>query len=68
MNGKRIDTRDWRHHARHLGTATLIAAAAWLAPLAATAQTTIKFIAWNYQVETVQEFIRQFEAEVGTGA
>ena len=27
------------------------------------AETRLKFIAWNYQVETVQEFIAQFEAE-----
>lgn len=48
--------------ARRLATFVLIAAAC-LTPIAAVAQTTIKLMAWNYQVETVQGFIKQFEAE-----
>jgi hypothetical protein len=44
------------------GSGMPIAVAAGLTPVAALAQTTIKFIAWNFQVETVQEFVKQFEA------
>jgi len=62
MHGKRIGTRAGSL-ARHLGTSLLVAAAGVLMPFAASAQTTIKFMAWNFQVETVQEFIKQFEAE-----
>jgi multiple sugar transport system substrate-binding protein len=61
MHGKPIDSPP-RALARHLATFVLVAAAC-LAPIAALAQTTIKLMAWNYQVETVQEFIKQFEAE-----
>src|SRR5690349_13534810 len=42
---------------------TLVAAIGLLIPLGVSAQTTIKFIAWNFQVETVNEFVKQFEAE-----
>jgi len=63
MNDKPIDTHGGRQLARHVCTYLLIAAASYLGPIPAFAQTTIKFIAWNYQVETVQEFIKQFEAE-----
>src|SRR5262245_20218997 len=34
-----------------------------LSPGQAAGQTRLKFIVWNYQVETVKEFITQFEAE-----
>lgn len=63
MNGNRIDARRGRPLAPRLATCAALAAAVWLAPIAAMAQTTIKFIAWNFQVETVQDFIKQFEAE-----
>ncbi len=63
MNGKSIKAPDMRRLASHFGTYVLIAAAGWLMPIAASAQTTIKFIAWNFQVETVNEFVKQFEAE-----
>ena len=46
-----------------LCSVALIAMVGGFMPVAALAQTTIKFIAWNFQVETVQEFVRQFEAE-----
>jgi len=62
MHGKRLGTRTGSL-ARQLRTSLLVAAAGVLLPLAASAQTTIKFMAWNFQVETVQEFIKQFEAE-----
>jgi multiple sugar transport system substrate-binding protein len=62
-NGTLINARGWRQLALRLGTCGLIAATSWLAPITASAQTTIKFIAWNFQVETVQEFVKQFEAE-----
>ena len=29
----------------------------------AQGETRLKFVVWNYQVETVQEFVKQFEAE-----
>lgn len=55
------------YHARRcitrIGFSMLIVATASLASLPAFAQTTIKFIAWNFQVETVQGFVKQFEAE-----
>ena len=63
MNGKSITAPDRRRLASRLGAVALIAAAAGQAPAAALAQTTIKFIAWNFQVETVNEFVKQFEAE-----
>jgi multiple sugar transport system substrate-binding protein len=47
----------------HLRAVAVVAGLVWLTPLAAMAQTTIKFMAWNFQVETVQEFVKQFEAE-----
>src|SRR5262249_36242275 len=34
-----------------------------LGPGPAAGETRLKFIGWNYQVETVKEFISQFEAE-----
>ena len=40
-----------------LGLALLVASGP------AGAETRLKFMAWNFQVETVKEFIRQFEAE-----
>src|SRR5262245_34167009 len=52
-----------RRLASRLRAAALLAAVVWLTPMAALAQTTIKFVAWNFQVETVQEFVKQFEAE-----
>src|SRR2546428_13548535 len=63
MNGKSLKAPDMRRLASHFGTYVLIAAAGWLMPIPASAQTTIKFIAWNFQVETVNEFVKQFEAE-----
>ena len=63
MNGQSIKPRSTRYLASRFGTCALIAAAGWLMPIAASAQTTIKFIAWNFQVETVNEFVKQFEAE-----
>jgi multiple sugar transport system substrate-binding protein len=49
--------------ARRLRGSLLVVAAGVLLPLTASADTTIKFMAWNFQVETVQEFLKQFEAE-----
>ena len=46
-----------------LALASLLGLSAALAAGDAAAETQIKFIAWNFQVETVQEFIAQFEAE-----
>ena len=63
MNDKNIKAPERRLFTSRLGACALIAAAGWLMPLAAAAQTTIKFIAWNFQVETVNEFVKQFEAE-----
>jgi multiple sugar transport system substrate-binding protein len=42
---------------------SLLALGTVLATGDARAETRLKFIAWNFQVETVQEFIAQFEAE-----
>ena len=63
MHAHHHGASDLRRCATRIGFAMLIAATAWLAPLPAFAQTTIKFIAWNFQVETVQDFVKQFEAE-----
>ena len=63
MNDKSIKAPERRLLTSRLGACALIAAVGWLMPLAAAAQTTIKFIAWNFQVETVNEFVKQFEAE-----
>lgn len=62
MINKHLDTSRY-HSARHLATFVMIAVTGWLAPIAAFSQTTVKLMAWNYQVETVQEFVKQFEAE-----
>src|SRR5262245_15597925 len=56
-------SRTPKRPASRLGAAALFMAVAWLMPMAAFAQTTIKFMAWNFQVETVQDFVKQFEAE-----
>jgi hypothetical protein len=45
MNGKSLKAPDMRSLASRFGTYALIAAAGWLMPIAASAQTTIKFIA-----------------------
>jgi len=62
MRLKRFGTRSGSL-ARRLGGSLLVVAAGFLLPFTASADTTIKFMAWNFQVETVQEFLKQFEAE-----
>jgi multiple sugar transport system substrate-binding protein len=52
-----------RSFVSHLRAVAVAAGLLWLTPMTAMAQTTIKFMAWNFQVETVQEFVKQFEAE-----
>jgi multiple sugar transport system substrate-binding protein len=47
----------------HLLAAMAAVMTSFLLPQGAFAQTQLKLIAWNFQVETVKEFIAQFEAE-----
>jgi ABC-type glycerol-3-phosphate transport system substrate-binding protein len=56
-------TRVWTGTRRSLAAvaAACLLTAAWIGP--AWADTTLKFVVWNYQVETVKEFVSQFEAE-----
>ena len=52
-------------HARRLSAVTFLILWVVLGLTAGPVQseTRLKFIVWNYQVETVQEFVAQFEAE-----